>query len=200
MRKAQSHERNLVHELVMRIHVEVSGYSPESTEAQIKDLPVDFPVLFDDFKWENSKCWLCFSRDIEDNGELSKADTTDTDTTTSDSSTSQNAHLLGCIGIQHARADTAELGYFFIEEKARGVGIGHELLQTAINWVKNNPTYPLCNPLSQKIESPDYQNIKLITLRHFMECAITLYEKFGFVIYEEAKIEYFDTVYMRLEL
>lgn len=93
-----------------------------------------------------------------------------------------------------------KIGYFFVDEKTRGMGLGRVLLNTAIEWIRSNRNYQLCNPLSKQIECPEYQYIRLITLRGVMEDAIKIYERYGFVIYEESQNEYFLLVYMRLKI
>lgn len=181
IRIAESSEREIVQKFVVDEHLHITGYSDEAMAVQISELVTDYPDLYDDFVFDNSKCWVCFSIPQEDNIPFAPK-------------------LLGCIGIRHCSNDTAEIGYFFVDENVRGSGLGSALLLIAIEWVRNNRNYQLCNPLSKQIESPEYQYIRLITLSGLMEDAIRLYEKNNFVIYEDSQNPWFTLVYMRLAL
>ncbi|GAB6107759.1 bifunctional helix-turn-helix transcriptional regulator/GNAT family N-acetyltransferase [Fusibacter bizertensis] len=42
----------------------------------------------------------------------------------------------GCIAIAHTSAETAQLRFFFVEDKLRGLGAGHKLIDMAINFCR----------------------------------------------------------------
>jgi GNAT superfamily N-acetyltransferase len=110
IRSAKFHEREVVKELVCRVHIEVSGYNDAAKAQQIVELPDDFPMLFNHNDWSKSKSWLCF-----------------------DNATNK---LIGCIGLYHQKEGVAEVAYFFLESSARGKGYGRTLLRHALNWTK----------------------------------------------------------------
>lgn len=165
IRCARSGEREMVKEFVCRIHLAGSAYDEESRRHQIEDLPTDFPGLFNEDDWQRNKSWLCF-----DEREI----------------------LLGCVGITMHTDElyTAEVSYFFVEEYARGRGIGRKLLKHAISWTS----------VVSEMNNRAITSIVLLTLRKYYEIAISLYQSEGFVIYEEKQVEFYTLVLMRLQL
>lgn len=47
-----------------------------------------------------------------------------------------NGNPAGCIAVAHAEHKTAQLRYFFLEPKVRGLGVGTRLLQEALNFCR----------------------------------------------------------------
>eukprot|EP01041_Mallomonas_annulata_P000890 gene890-1726_t len=115
LRSATLEERETVKQFVIFNHLAVSGYSDEATIEQIKDLPTDFPELYDDELWKRSKCFLLFDKFF-----LNK--------------------LIGCIGIRTHSQDVADIGYFYLDDTVRGKGLGKQLLQFTLSWTKAIPS------------------------------------------------------------
>lgn len=74
---------------------------------------------------------------------------------------------LGCIAITHVGVKTAQLRFFFIEDKIRGLGAGYKLINMAINFCKEK----------------QYKHVFLWTFRN-LDVAKHLYIKMGFQMKE----------------
>ncbi|ATL48838.1 GNAT family N-acetyltransferase [Chitinophaga caeni] len=81
--------------------------------------------------------------------------------------------LTGFISSIHRSDDTAQLRFFFVNEKSRGSGLGKYLMEL---WVSNFRSRP-------------YKEAYLWTTREQL-AAIALYKKFGFQLVEEAPSEH----------
>ena len=106
---ADKHEMDLIQEFVVRIHLDVSGYSENAKNQQINELPDDFPEFYDDDIWESARCWKCLNN---------------------------NGDLIGVLGIRHYCHKKIYLSYFFVEESYRSSGIGQKLWNTFFSWLQ----------------------------------------------------------------
>lgn len=78
----------------------------------------------------------------------------------------------GCIAITHTQNNTAQLRYFFLEPELRGLGVGTNLLNTALDFCRQKK----------------YSHVFLWTVSA-QEAARTLYKKAGFEITETSENE-----------
>lgn len=78
----------------------------------------------------------------------------------------------GCIAITHVNNNVAQLRYFFLEPELRGLGVGTDLLNTALDFCREK----------------EYSHVFLWTVSA-QETARTLYKKAGFEITETSENE-----------
>lgn len=107
LRPAESTEMYSVSAFVRRVHLEATCYNEEVLQQQTLDITSDFPELFSEEAWRESKCWICCSKDNS---------------------------ILGALGVKHKSDQTLEISYFYVDKDHRKKGIGTSLLQTAIHW------------------------------------------------------------------
>jgi carbonic anhydrase len=92
---------------------------------------------------------------------------------------------IGCIGLRKYENEICEMKRLYIKPEARGLGIGHKLVELIINDAK-------------KI---GYKKMRLDTIKNQMAAAIEIYKKNGFV---ETESYYKNpdphTLYMELDL
>ena len=143
LRAAQPHERERVKDFVARVHVDASAFDARSRAAQIADLPTDFPELWTDAAWRASACW--------------RVETAGT--------------LVGAVGLRECSKDGAppgvlEIGYLFVDEGARGAGLGGRLLTAAIEAARTR-------------RAPA---VRLLTLTDQYASACRMYEGRGFAL------------------
>jgi GNAT superfamily N-acetyltransferase len=79
-----------------------------------------------------------------------------------------DGNTIGSIAIVRVDNKTAQLRWFLVDGKYQGLGIGNQLIQTAIGFCHENK----------------YDNVFLWTFKGLNK-ARTLYDKFGFVLTEE---------------
>jgi ribosomal protein S18 acetylase RimI-like enzyme len=172
LRPATASDRTRVCDFVVDVHLEATGYNEEAREQQRLELPDDFPELFSDEVWINTISLLCFSsRDVD-------AD--------------ERPLLIGCIGMRHHSNETAEIGYFYVHNKYRRLGIGRSLLKLSLSWLKRISSAALF-PYS-------YKKIVLITLLDILDAAIKLYKSEGFVVQEEKQSKFYTGLIMALDI
>jgi len=82
----------------------------------------------------------------------------------------QNSTLKGSIAITKYDEDTAQLRWYFLDPGLRGLGIGKELIVSALTFAKQK----------------EYKRIILWTV-DLLDRALSLYEKNGFTLTEEKK-------------
>lgn len=82
----------------------------------------------------------------------------------------KNNTIKGCIAIVDSGNNTAQLRWYIIEESLQGCGLGRKLIDTAIEFAKNNK----------------YQSIILWTV-DTLDRAINIYKRYGFELIEEKR-------------
>eukprot|EP01038_Epipyxis_sp_PR26KG_P013848 gene13848-18572_t len=181
IRYANEYERNSVKEFITRIHVRLSGYSPETIKSQTEDLKSDFPEFYDDLLWKKSTSFIC-----------TVPSTSIIDPTDKIISDAKNGELIvGAIGLRHHSNNTIEISYLFVDEHFQQKGIGTDLLRIAIGWILE---------FSKTAEFPfQYQHIRLLTLGDIYENAIKMYFNEGFTILDEEHNVY-RLIYLQLDL
>lgn len=104
-------------------------------------------------------------------------------------------HLVGCLGIKHHSFQITEISYFFLEAGVRGLGLGKALLKHVLRWIVENSI-----AINDHDSDYRYSKVRLLTLRGIYDTAIKLYEKEGFVVFDEMENSLFKVVYLELDL
>jgi GNAT superfamily N-acetyltransferase len=114
IRRARSDERAALKSFVFKTHLDASSYSADTLQAQISDLPDDFPSLYDDTKFSANKYWLIES---------------------DEAGTDSAVEVAGCIGIKLLVAQSVCIENLFVHPKFRRRGIASALLRVALDEV-----------------------------------------------------------------
>ncbi len=159
-------ERDYVRVFVCDTHVKASSFSEESMAAQIRDLPTDFPELFDEEEWGKSLSWVVepIFQNEEQPSKVAAGD------------------IVAAIGLTFSSKTFLEgkISYFFVSEKLRRKGIGRRLLKLAISEATSRGCFQL----------------KLLTLRGVYDGAIVLYKQEGFSVESEEDSPHYRLVHM----
>jgi ribosomal protein S18 acetylase RimI-like enzyme len=98
---------------------------------------------------------------------------------------SGSGEYVGVVGLRRLDTYVCEMKRLYVKPKARGYRIGHQLVAALIATAK----------------TLDYRKMRLDTIRHQMQSAVTLYRKFGFAeipAYYHNPME--GVLYMELDL
>lgn len=107
LRAARADEWVALRRFVARSHLDASGYCPPALEVQVRELPADFPSLYDPARFAAGEAWVAEAR---------------------------GGALVGCAGFtpgDGGDGDAASLDFFFVHPRLRGCGLGRALLRTA---------------------------------------------------------------------
>lgn len=177
IRKAYLHECESIREHLVPIHLKLSARNEQELADQIKELPDDFPALYDDNLFTNCEIchYLLAVSDFDNSmilGSIGILDDIEPVITCSDKQTSlseQKEQQSSNNNDKVFRMKRAKLNSFFTSVEYQHMGIGSALMKEALKQAK-----------LRKI-----QQIDLLTMREVYDNAITCYLKFGFQIVKE---------------
>ncbi|XP_004365904.1 hypothetical protein CAOG_01033 [Capsaspora owczarzaki ATCC 30864] len=172
--------RPTLRDVITTLHLVLSA--PDTTSVayaeQVRDLPTDFPLLYNDSVFLESRVWMVFRAEDTARQRLLGSIAVHVPPATASTARAHSAETVVAQPAAHLPEDGASpsLHAFFLDDSIRAAGLGTQLLARALNYADAHS-----------------DQLYLYTLPTMMPAALSLYQRNGFVMHKQIDTDWFRT-------